>query len=188
MKRLADATRRHSLGADLTLALVPTATILGVLAVVERLGHERILFASLAASAFLIYLDPEHRSNSVRTLVVSQISAALLGYGAQALVGPGYAASAAAVVAVVVLLVTFDVVHPPAVATGLSFAFRTGTESRLVLFGVAVGLVVVLVGVQQVSTRIAQRVQRFHPFRAHRAAHRRRAFERRRAHRRRVRA
>lgn len=153
----APTPRRRPLRADVALAILPTATVLAALYLVETLGGERLLFASLASSAFLIYLDPEHRTNAVRTLVVSQIAAAAIGFAAQAGMGPGYGAAAAAVVVTVVLLVFLDLVHPPAVATALSFAFRADTTGYLVLFALAVGLVAVLVVVQQVSVRVLRR-------------------------------
>lgn len=66
--------RQHlGLRGELTLALLPTLTVLGVFAFIEVLSQQRLLFASLASSAFLIYLDPQHGMNSVRTLIVSQL-------------------------------------------------------------------------------------------------------------------
>lgn len=56
---------RLDLKGELLLATAPTVTVLGVLALVEVLSRQRLLFASLAASAFLIYLDPQHGANSV---------------------------------------------------------------------------------------------------------------------------
>jgi hypothetical protein len=71
--------RRLPLSGELALAALPTATVLAVLALVERLTTQRLLFASLASSAFLIYLDPEHGMNRVRALTLSQgITAALV--------------------------------------------------------------------------------------------------------------
>ncbi len=63
-------------------------------------------------------------------------------------------------VAVTVLMIVLDVVHPPAVATGLSFAFKAESERNLVLFGLTVGLVVVLIGLQQVSLCLLARLDR----------------------------
>ncbi len=69
--------------------------MLGVFALVEVLSQQRLLFASLASSAFLIYLDPQHGVNSVRTLVVSQLLAVLSGFGANLFFGPTYLAGGA---------------------------------------------------------------------------------------------
>lgn len=38
--------------------------------------------------------------------------------------------------------------HPPAVATSLSFALKAGNENNLILFGLAVGITAVLVGLE----------------------------------------
>lgn len=38
-----------------------------------------------------------------------------------------------------------DAVHPPAVATSLSFALRAGKETNLILFAMAVGITAMLV-------------------------------------------
>ena len=83
------AKRLHLTG-ELVLALVPTMTVLGVFALVEVFSRQRLLFASLAASAFLIYLDPQHGMNATRTLVVSQMLAAGIGLGGYLALGPGY--------------------------------------------------------------------------------------------------
>ncbi|MET4105147.1 HPP family protein [Hymenobacter sp. UYP22] len=138
--------------AELLLALLPTVMILLMLWLLETLSNQRLLFASLASSAFLIYLDPGHRANSTRTLLISQLGAAVLGYGCHALLGPSYTGAALALVAVILVMITLDAMHPPAVATALNFAFRAGSgEGNLLLFGLAVGLVVVLLLVQQGS-------------------------------------
>lgn len=130
---------------ELLLAFLPTVTVLAVFALVEQFSHQRLLFASLASSAFLIYLDPHHGTNSTRTLLIAQLGAAAAGFLAFASMGAGYASAAAAMVATIILMITFDAVHPPAVSTALSFAFRAGPESNLLLFVLAVGLVVVLI-------------------------------------------
>lgn len=150
--------RRLPLRAELLLALLPTATVLGVLALVEAYSHQRLLFASLASSAFLIYLDPQHRANSVRTLLLTQLSAATVGYGAHALLGAGYWSGAAAMGLSIGLMVLLDAVHPPAVSTALGFAFKGENESNLLLFGAAVALVALLVGLQRASAWLLRRL------------------------------
>ena len=55
--------QRLSLKEELMLAIAPTFTILSVMAFVEVLSRQRLLFAPLAASAFLVYLDPRHGCN-----------------------------------------------------------------------------------------------------------------------------
>lgn len=145
---------------ELLLALLPTATVLAVFGLVEAFSQQRLLFVSLASSAFLIYLDPQHGTNSVRTLVVAQLSAAALGVAALALLGPGYAAGGAAMVAAIVLMVALDAVHPPAVSTALSFAFRDAAEDTLTLFALAVGLVALLVALERATLWLLGRLSR----------------------------
>ncbi|MDQ2792714.1 MAG: HPP family protein [Bacteroidota bacterium] len=160
---LAPAPGRRRLGwrAELLLALLPTATVLLMLWLLELLSNQRLLFASLASSCFLIYLDPSHRTNSGRTLLISQLGAAVLGYAAHTLLGPGYVGAALALVAIIGLMVLTDSMHPPAVATALNFAFRAGSgEGNLLLFGLAVGLVLVLVAVQRGSAYLIGRLAR----------------------------
>ncbi|QYO68345.1 HPP family protein [Leptolyngbya sp. 7M] len=126
--------RRLNLKGEFMLALAPTLIILVVLALVEVLSRQRLLFASLASSAFLIYLDPQHGTNSIRTLITSQLMAATIGFFTYLIFGGGYVAAGTAMVITIVLMILLDAVHPPAVATSLSFALRAGNESNLVLF------------------------------------------------------
>lgn len=153
LKPLAKKTRalrkRLNWKGELVLATAPTAVILSVFALVEVLTRQRLLFASLAASAFLIYLDPQHGTNTVRTLVISQIMAAGIGFVAYMLLGSGYVSGGIAMIITIVLMILLDVMHPPAVATSLSFALKAGNENNLVLFGLAVGITAVLVGLQR---------------------------------------
>lgn len=152
--------RRLGLRGELALAALPTATVLVVLALVEALARQRLLFASLASSAFLIYLDPGHPTNRMRTLVIAQGTAAVLGWAALAALGPGYAAGAASMVAVIGLMVAADAVHPPAVSTALSFALGTGGTRPLVLFALALGVTVGLVALQRLAVRLLARLTR----------------------------
>jgi len=149
--------RRIGLRGELLLALMPTATVLAVLALVEVLSNQRLLFASLASSAFLIYLDPQGAVNRVRTLLLAQLSAAVIGWATFAAFGPGYLSGGTAMVATIVLMIVADAVHPPAVSTALGFALRAGDESNLVLFGLAVGITAVLVLLQRSATWLLAR-------------------------------
>ena len=145
------ARRRLGWKQELLLAFLPTATVLAVLALVEAFSAQRLLFASLASSAFLIYLDPEHGTNRTRTLLIAQLGASVIGYVTFQSLGPGYYSAAAAMVATIILMIITDAVHPPAVSTALSFAFKASAESHLLLFASAVGLVVLLVILQRSS-------------------------------------
>ena len=145
------ARRRLSLRGEFLLALGPTLTVLIVLALVEALSEQRLLFASLASSAFLIYLDPQHGTNTVRTLVVAQMLAALLGFATYLAFGDGYLSGGTAMVATIVAMILLDAVHPPAVATAMAFALRAGEETNLVLFGLALGMTAVLVVLERLA-------------------------------------
>lgn len=143
---------------EVLLALLPTVTVLGLLWLLKLLSNQQLLFASLASSCFLIYVDPGHPTNSARTLVISQLAGAVLGYGFHAWLGPGYMGAALALVSVIGVMITTNTMHPPAVATALNFAFRAGAgEGNLLLFALAVGLVLVLLAVQRGSAYLVRR-------------------------------
>ena len=155
------ARQRLDLKGEFLLALPPTLTVLAVLGLVQALSQQRLLFASLAGSAFLIYLDPQHGTNAVRTLVIAQLSAALFGLGTFLLFGHGYLAAASATVAVIVLMIVADAVHPPAVATAMSFALRAGDVDNVVLFALAVAVTAVLVLLERIAMwTLARRTRR----------------------------
>lgn len=147
------ARQRLPLVAEFALALLPTLVVLAVFSLVELFSRQRLLFASLAASAFLIYLDPQHGTNRVRTLVLSQMLAAAVGFAAFFFLGPGhpYLAGGAAMVITITVMIVLDVVHPPAVSTSLAFAFRAGDESSVAIFGMAVAITALLVGLQRAA-------------------------------------
>lgn len=149
--------RRLSLRGELALAAFPTATVLTVLLLVEVLSEQRLLFASLASSAFLIYLDPGHGTNRVGTLVLAQMGAAAVGLAVYTVAGPGYGAAAAAMVVTIFGMIVLDVVHPPAVSTALSFSLRSGEESNVILFALAVVITAALVLIQRAATWVIAR-------------------------------
>ena len=152
--------QRLGLRGELTLALFPTITVLGVFALVEVLSRQRLLFTSLASSAFLIYLDPQHNTNSARTLLTAQLMAAGVGLGTYLLFGPTYLAGGSAMVITIVLMIVLDVMHPPAVSTSLSFAFRAGAATNVLIFGLAVGVTLLLVGLEFIAERLLVRLSR----------------------------
>ena len=146
-----------SLRHELCLALLPTLVVLLMLGCVEAFSRQRLLFASLASSAFLIYLDPEHPTNSVRTVALAQTCAVLLGFGADWLLGAGYLAAGVAMVLTIFVTVSLRAMHPPAVSTSLSFAFRANPASSLSLFGLSLLLIILLVTLQQASLSLLRR-------------------------------
>lgn len=148
--------KRYDLKTELKLALLPTFIMASVLFFLETYGGgHHLLFSSLASSAFLIYLDPQHPTNHIFTLVVAQVSAALIGFGILKLLGPGYVSAALAMVVSIFFMVVANVMHPPAVSTSLTFAFETG--KMLPLFMVALGLLVVLIILQKISVWIIEK-------------------------------
>ncbi|ADI13240.1 HPP family protein [Truepera radiovictrix] len=164
LKPLEGASRslreRLNLADELVMALLPTATVLTVLALVEVFSQQRLLFASLASSAFLIYLDPLHGANRKRTLVGAQLLAASLGLVTYVAFGPGYLAAGGAMTATILLMVVLDLMHPPAVATALSFALRAEGASDALLFALAVAMTAALVGLQQSALWLLARAKR----------------------------
>ncbi len=110
----------RSLRADLALAIPPTVTVLLVFVLVDAFSLQRLLFASLAVSAFLVYLDPEHEINSVRPLALAQGFAALAGFAAHFLFGPSFWTAGSAMVIVIFGMILARAMHLPAVATGSS--------------------------------------------------------------------
>jgi CBS-domain-containing membrane protein len=155
--QLPSRRRRLGLGKELLLAVAPTTTVLLVLALVEAVSNQRLLFASLASSAFLIYLDPGHSVNQARTLVLAQFGAALIGLLAYLALGPGYVSAGVAMIATIFMMIVFDAVHPPAVATALGFGLRAGDASNLLLFCLALGITVVLLGLQRLTQYLVLR-------------------------------
>lgn len=141
--------RRLSLQGELALAFFPTVTILVVLGLVEILSRQRLLFASLASSSFLIYLDPQHGTNAIRTLISSHMMAATIGLVTYLVLGPGYFSAGSALLIAIVLMIVLDIVHPPAVSTSLSFSLRAGNENNFILFGLAVLITVILVMIER---------------------------------------
>lgn len=155
--------RRLGIKQELLLVLAPTLTVLLVLALVEELSNQRLLFASLASSAFLIYLDPGHSVNQVRTLGLSQLGAAVIGFLSFVLLGPGYLSAGTAMIVAILGMVLLDVVHPPAVSTALSFGLKAGEENNLAIFALALGITVALIGLQRFTLYAVAHFDRNHP-------------------------
>lgn len=149
---------RLTFARELALAALPVATVVAIFALVDAFTRQRLLFTSLASSAFLIYLEPNHGANEARTLVTAQMSAALAGFAGFAWFGPGYAAGAVALTATILVMIAARAMHPPAVSTALSFAFRTGNAGNLALFLLAVGLTTVLVALQRAAQWLLRRL------------------------------
>lgn len=71
--------------------------------------------------------------------------------------GHGYPAAALAMVGTILVMVLMGVTHPPAVSTSLIFALRSGAESEILLFGLALTMVVALVLLQRALAALMHR-------------------------------
>lgn len=143
---------------ELILATLPTATMLLVLVVIEALAAERLLFASLASSAFLIYVDPGHVTNRVRTLLLAHGAAATIGVAVDFFFGTGYGPAAISMTLAIAVTLALKAVHPPAVSTALTFAFRPGDADKWMIFMAALGMIALLVVLQPLMARLLLRV------------------------------
>ncbi len=143
--------RRFDLKTEIALAVLPTVIIITVLIFLEAFSKQQLLFSSLASSAFLIYVDPKHPVNSVRTLVIAQMSAAVIGYFVYILLGPGYSTAAVSMLIAITVMILTNSMHPPAVSSALIFAFYYTKPNTLLLFLVAVILLVILIALQKIS-------------------------------------
>jgi len=152
--------KRLTIKGELILALLPTLTVLAVFAMVDVLSQQRLLFASLASSAFLIYLDPQHGTNRIRTLILAQVTAAVIGLLTYLVLGTGYVSGGTAMVLTIGLMIALDAVHPPAVSTALSFALRAGNVANVLLFAVAVGITAGLVILELATLWLLTRLSR----------------------------
>jgi CBS-domain-containing membrane protein len=141
--------RRLSVRDKLLLAVLPTVTVLAMLGVIEVFGRHHLLCASMASSAFLISWDPRNEMNSVHAVVVSQMTAACVGWLMWLLLGGGYAAAAVAIPLAMLLMILLKAVHPPAVSTALAFAMHLDPTGSFVLFAIAVGFTALFVVLQR---------------------------------------
>jgi CBS-domain-containing membrane protein len=150
--------RRLPIRHELLLAVLPTATMLIVLAFVDTLTRQRLLFASLAGSAFLIYIDPEHRANSVGTVIIAHTIGATIGLALYRLSGPVYVAAGTTMICTILAMILLDRVHPPAVGTSLAFSFRAGDEQNWLIFMLALLMVALLVLLQRATVWLLRRI------------------------------
>ncbi len=78
-----------------------------------------------------------------------------------AALGAGYGAAGAAMVITIVVIITADVVHPPAAGTALSFAFRPSDVRAPTLFALCLLIIAILAALQRsmlvVLTRLTTR-------------------------------
>jgi CBS-domain-containing membrane protein len=152
---------RYGLKTELALAVMPAGIIILVLVLLEAFSKQQLLFSSLASSAFLIYLDPKHPTNSIRTLMIAQLSSCVIGYLIYLLLGAGYGAAAISMIIVIALMIVTKAMHPPAVSTALIFAFQYKDVNVVMLFFLAVLLLVLLIVQQRASLWLIKRSEKF---------------------------
>src|SRR3954470_12369573 len=152
--------RRYDLKTDILLAVMPAVIMIGVLILLDNFGKQEILFSSLASSAFLIYLEPKHPTNNIRTLLIAQLSASGIGYLVYIAVGSGYTSAAISMIISILVMIFTKAMHPPAVSTALVFAFQHTKPNTLLMFFCAVVLLVVLIALQRASLWLIKRSER----------------------------
>lgn len=152
--------RRFDIKTEIALAIMPTTIIIVVLMLLEAFSKQQLLFSSLASSAFLIYLDPKHPTNRVRTLVIAQLSAALIGFMVFIIVGPGYLSAAISMIIAIAVMLAAKAMHPPAVSSALIFAFEYTRINTLLMFFSAVVLLIILIGLQKASLWLIRRSEK----------------------------
>jgi hypothetical protein len=148
---------RLSVRQQFCLALMPTVIVLLMVGCVQALRNQPLTFTSLASSAFLVYLDPEHPSNRVRAFLIAQGSGALLGFGVASLLGPGILAPGVALVVTIVLIITLDAMHLPAISTALSFALHKSSLKILAIFGLTMVVIASLVALRKAALWLVQK-------------------------------
>lgn len=149
--------RRGGVLGELALALPPTVLVLASVFLLEAFQHQRLLFASLASSAFLIYRDPAHPMNSVRVMLTAHLIAVALGVAAALTLGAGYRAGAVAMAGTILTLVLLNAVHPPAISTALGFAFFPQQDRAAGFFVLALVMLAALVVLQRTATWVIRR-------------------------------
>ncbi len=152
--------RKFNLKTEIILAVMPATMIISVLMLLEIFTSQKLLFSSLASSAFLIYMDPKHPTNRVRTLIIAQISAALIGYLIFILLGPGYLSAAISMINAIIVMISAKAMHPPAVSSAMIFAFQYTKPNTLMLFMMAVLLLVMLIVLQKLSLWVLKKADK----------------------------
>lgn len=151
--------RRFSLKNEIILAIMPTIMVMLVLVLVHDFSQRRILFASLASSAFLIYRDPLHSMNSLYSLLISQCTGAVSGVACYYLLGSDYLSAAVAMIITITICIGLNAIHPPAIGTALSFGFSSPKSDVFGLFFLALVMIAALVIIQQVSLWLLRRFE-----------------------------
>lgn len=154
--------RRYSWKGELALAALPTIIVIIVLVLLENFAQQRLLFASLASSAFLIYRDPHNQMNSLYSLLISQTGGSVIGFVSSLVLAEGYTAAAIAMIITIVFIIALDAIHPPAISTALTFAFRAPGTDVFLLFLLSLAMVAILVLLEQAILWLIRRLDRSH--------------------------
>ena len=149
--------RRYDIKTEIALAIMPALVVIAVLILLEAFSKQQLLFSSLASSAFLIYVDPQHPTNSIRTLMIAQLSASVIGYLIYVMAGPGYLSAAVSMILSIAVMIVTKAMHPPAVSTALIFAFQYKDVNVLMMFFLAVLLLAILIVLQRTSLWLIRR-------------------------------
>jgi CBS-domain-containing membrane protein len=144
----APVSRKRPTFSRLFVVTVATmVTILVVLIIDQDVGKQPLLVASLASSSFLMYYQPLNEVNRFGPLVLGQLTCAVFGFLANLLLRDPLSSAAVAVSFSVVAMMLLRIVHPPAVATSLVFAYRPHGVSALGTFFLTLLVVLVLAAV-----------------------------------------
>jgi hypothetical protein len=84
-----------------------------------------------------------------------------VGAAVWSILGAGYVSGGIAMSAVILLMIVFNFVHPPAVTTSLAFSLRPDNNSSLALFGLAIAIIAALVLLQRAVLRFVAWRQRY---------------------------
>ena len=123
MRHRSRERRGGDLPGKLALAGPPTPILFTAFFLAAALRHERGLLTALASSAFLPCRNPGHPMNGARTVVTGHLVGFGFGVGTATLLGASYLASAAAMIATIVVLIARKALHPPAISTTLGGLF-----------------------------------------------------------------
>lgn len=150
-------TEELNLRARLILGIFPVIIVL-VLTALEIKLRQHIIFTSLVSSIFLIYLRPNELMTDTATILVSQFTAALTGYLSYKLFGNSFWSVCVTILLVTAILILLNRLHPPAIATSVIFNYRTHSESDLFLFGLLIGIAVVLILVRWITNYLLSKM------------------------------
>lgn len=89
--------------------------------------------------------------------MLAQIGSATLRLICFQKLGLGYLAGGTAMVLAIGMMILTDSMHPPAVASALSFGLKSGDESNLLLFRMAVGITTALVIIERTAILLLRR-------------------------------